>query len=401
MIEQPLPAYIMSTKTMTHHNKIVTHRPAGSLLITALWLVSSLAQAQSLPINMPAKPFGEMPHPTAPDYSDPRMWAALPDRVDAADVVAENDPFGDRQAKAEVDVFYIHPTTYRSAAYWNQPLDDATTNDWTDESVIARQAAVFNACCRVFAPRYRQATAAGVVAPPAMRAMGAYELAWQDVRAAFLHYMQHSNAGRPFIIAGHSQGAAHVERWLNEFWQKPEYRQKLVAAYAIGVSFSTRTLNELGGGIAPCATPTSTGCFLSWNAFDRSGDPAGYKAMGLARHQQKYGVGDAYEVVCVNPLTFSMTQSMAAAVASIGALPARRGVGLTDTLAKGVGLPATEKDRIGAECKDGILLVDGVPKDGYAVVPLPGGMLHFNEFDLFFMNIRTNAIERSEAFKRR
>jgi hypothetical protein len=47
------------------------------------------------------------------------------------------------------------------------------------------------------------------------------------------------------------------------------------------------------------------------------------------------------------------------------------------------------------------LLVDGVPKDGYAVVPLPGGMLHFNEFDLFFMNIRTNAIERSEAFKRR
>lgn len=383
---------------MTHHNKINTHRLAGSLLITALWFASRVAQAQSLPINMPAKPFGDMPHPTAPDYSDPRMWAALPDRVDAADVIPENDPFGDRQAKSAVDVFYIHPTTYRSAAYWNQPLDDAATNDWTDESVIARQAAVFNACCRVFAPRYRQATAAGVVAPPEMRAMGAYELAWQDVRAAFLHYMQHSNAGRPFIIAGHSQGAAHVERWLNEFWQKPDYRQKLVAAYAIGVSFSTRTLRELGGGIPPCATPTSTGCFLSWNAFDRGGDSAGYTAMGLARHRQKYGPEAAYEVVCVNPLTFTTTENAAAVAANKGALPARRGVGLAESLSKGIGLPATEGGRIGAECKDGVLLVDGVPKEGFAIVALPGGMLHFNEFDLFFMNIRANAIERSAAF---
>lgn len=390
----------MTSVTSTRIRRITLRIVAGVMGLGLAW-ASVGAEAQSLPINMPAKPFGELPHPTAPDYSDPKTWAALPDRLDAADVTPENDPFGDRQSKAAVDVFYIHPTTYRSAASWNQPIDDQATNDWTDESVIARQAAVFNACCRVFAPRYRQATAAGVVAPPEMRAMGAYELAWQDVRAAFLYYMQHANGGRPYIIAGHSQGAAHVERWLNEFGKQPEYRRKLVAAYAIGVSFSARTLKELGGGISVCESPQSTGCFLSWNAFARDGDPSGYLAMGLTRHRQKYGSTEGSSVTCVNPLTFSLSQSQATATENIGSLPARRGAGLSDSLAKGIGLAATEQGRIGAECKDGILLVDGVPEQGYAVVKLPGGMLHFNEFDLFFMNIRANAVQRSEAFTRR
>ena len=34
-------------------------------------------------------------------------------------------------------------------------------------------------------------------------------------------------------------------------------------------------------------------------------------------------------------------------------------------------------------------------------MPLPGGSLHFNDYDLFFQNIRVNAVVRSEAFLRR
>jgi predicted secreted protein len=369
-------------------------------LFISLMVYASPASAQSLPINMPSKPFGEMPHPAAPDYADPRAWAALPDRRDAADVVPENDPYGDRQKDAAVDVFYIHPTTYRRAESWNQPIEDAATNDWTDESVIARQAAAFNACCRVFAPRYRQATAAAVVAPAAMQAIGAYEFAWQDVRSAFLHYMTHWNGGRPFIIVGHSQGAAHVERWLKEFWPRENYRSKLVAAYAIGVSFTERSIAELGGGIPVCTTPSATGCFLSWNAFDRSGDPSQYLAMTLARHQQRFGNLEGTNVVCVNPLTFAVQAPKADPTANLGALPARRGVGLAASLQQGVALPPPEKHLIGAECDGGILRVSGVPQTGYAVVALPAGMLHFNEFDLFYQNIRANAVERSSAFLR-
>jgi hypothetical protein len=61
-------------------------------------------------------------------------------------------------------------------------------------------------------------------------------------------------------------------------------------------------------------------------------------------------------------------------------------------------LPATEARKVGAECIDGILFVDGVPKEGYAIVALPGGMLHFNEFDLFYQNIRANAVARTREF---
>ena len=84
-------------------------------------------------------------------------WAALPDREDAADVVPSGD-VQDLQASAAVDVFFVHPTTFFGTANWNQPLDDASTNQLTDMFVLRSQASVFNSCCRIYAPRYRQAT---------------------------------------------------------------------------------------------------------------------------------------------------------------------------------------------------------------------------------------------------
>ena len=38
----------------------------------------------------------------------------------------------------------------------------------------------------------------------------ALELAYTDIEAAFEHYLAEYNNGRPFIIAGHSQGAQHI-----------------------------------------------------------------------------------------------------------------------------------------------------------------------------------------------
>lgn len=354
---------------------------------------------QTLPTpDIPAKPFGEQPQPPAPDYADLSSWAALPDRRDAADVVPENDPFGDRQASAAVDVFYIHPTTYRGSNYWNQPLADTATNDWTDESVIARQASVFNACCKVYAPRYRQATAGALAAAPAMRGLEAYEFAWADVRRAFLHYLAHWNKGRPFIIAGHSQGATHVERWLNEFGVEPKYRQRLVAAYPVGIAYAQGQLAAMGGGIEICATPTQTNCLVTWNTFDRNGDPTNYLKQAQARYMQRFSRTDGTEIVCVNPLTFALDRPTADAQQNLGALPARPGVGLVRGGAQTMALPPTEAGRLGANCRGGVLLVDTPPREGYAVVPLAAGMLHFNDFDLFYTNIRANAVARVDAY---
>jgi len=372
-------------------------------LAVSLGLVSALpaALAQSAPVPIPAKPFGEMPNPPPPDYSQPRYWAALPDKLDAADVVPENDPFGDRQASAPVDVFYIHPTTYRDAAFWNQPLDDAKTNDWTDESVVARQAAIFNACCRVYAPRYRQTASAGVYAPPAMKGLQSYEFAWGDVRTAFLHYMKFWNKGRPFILVGHSQGASHIERWLAEFGRDRKLAKLLVAAYPIGIGYTDGQLARLPGARGLCRTPTESGCIVTWNVFAPGSDGKAMVAAIQARYAAKYGTSEGNAVGCVNPLTFDLARPAAPATWNLGALPARSGVGLAAALRDKVALPPTEAGRIGGNCINGALVVDVLPAQGYALVPLPGGSLHFNDMDLFFQNIRVNAVVRSEAFLRR
>jgi hypothetical protein len=371
---------------------------AALALLAACALVAAAAVAQSPPVPIPPKPFGEMPNPPPPDYAQPRYWAALPDRLDAADVVPENDPFGDRQSSAPVDVFYIHPTTYRDGDFWNQPLDDAKTNDWTDESVVARQAAVFNACCRVFAPRYRQVASAGVYAPPAMKAAAAYEFAWGDVRTAFLYYMKHWNKGRPFIIAGHSQGAAHTERWLNEFGKDPKLARQLVAAYPIGIAFAEGAVARLPGVKGVCRTPSQSGCLVTWNTFAVGAEPTAFVASSQARYVQKFGTTSGQEIVCVNPLTFDATRPAAPGAWNLGALPGRPGVGLAAALAAGTPLPATEAGGIGGSCAGGVLTIDAMPRPGYAIVPLPGGMLHFNDFDLFYQNIRVNAVARTEAY---
>lgn len=377
-------------------------RPLFRALVATVILGAALgATAQTPPVPIPPKPFGEMPNPPPPDYSQPRYWAALPDKLDAADVVPENDPFGDRQATAPVDVFYIHPTTYRDATFWNQPLDDAQTNDWTDESVVARQAAIFNACCRVYAPRYRQTASAGVYAPPAMKGLQSYEFAWGDVRAAFLHYMKHWNKGRPFILVGHSQGASHIERWLNEFGADRKLGKLLVAAYPIGIGYTDGQLARLPGARGLCRTPTETGCIVTWNVFAPGSDGKGMVAATQARYAQKYGTSEGNAVGCINPLTFELARPAAPAAWNLGALPARPGVGLAAALRERVPLPATEAGRIGGSCVAGALVVDSLPAQGYALVPLPGGSLHFNDMDLFFQNIRVNAVVRSEAFLRR
>ena len=63
----------------------------------------------------------------------------------------------------------------------------------------------------------------------------ALELAYQDVRAAFNYFINERNNGRPFIIAGHSQGAFHADRLLKAVAGKA-LQQRLVAAYPVGFS---------------------------------------------------------------------------------------------------------------------------------------------------------------------
>jgi len=153
--------------------------------------------------------------PSAPDYQLLSNWAAHPDLTTKVAYTPDNIPVTSAWKDGQVDCFYVYPTLNFSNRYWNAPLDHQGINELVDELILPGQVSVFNACCRIFVPRYRQATFYSFLRTR-KNGRAALEVAGADVIAAFDYYMAHLNKGRPFFLAGHSQGALHVMRLLEE-----------------------------------------------------------------------------------------------------------------------------------------------------------------------------------------
>lgn len=170
-------------------------------MIRHLLLLAIIAFCIPVNAQLPEK-FNANDQPAAPDYSQEKYWSALPFRKDAADVIPGGEQWIDDSLK-QVDVFYIYPTVYTSGNTWNSDDNDAAQNKRVDTKPVHYQASVFNASCRVYVPRYRQAILKSFYNKE--EGAKALDFAYQDVKRAFQYYMEHYNHGRPIIIASHSQ----------------------------------------------------------------------------------------------------------------------------------------------------------------------------------------------------
>ena len=314
----------------------------------------------------PATTFAETMAPQAPDYFNPQHWAALPDREDNADFTPEG--ISDGQAKAGVDVFFVHPTTFLSSSGWNAPMGDEASGKWVDDAVMRGQASVFNGSARVYAPRYRQAQ---IYAFFALEDDGneALELAYTDIEAAFTYYLTEYNNGRPFIVAGHSQGAL-LARWLLErrITGTP-LRERMVAAYPIGYPMAIAELAKSIPDIPVCESAAQTGCLVTWNSV---GD--GYRPF-----QPTQGL------VCVNPLTWTADDAQGAFEDNEGALAVA-----TKSL-----IPGAADGR----CENGMLYISEIRTKAYDNLPNMGkGNHHLIDYSLYWSNIRRNVADRVAAF---
>ena len=309
----------------------------------------------------PNHAFTEASPPTAPDYTNRDHWAALPDREDWADRVPVGD-FSDAQETARVDVFFLHPTTYVSSASWNQSLNDASTNQTTDEFVMQGQASVFNGCCRIYAPRYRQATLYSFFDDSASGTQ-ALALAYQDVVAAFRYYLAHFNEGRPFVLAAHSQGSHHADVLMAEEIAGTSLADRMVAAYPVGFEI------DGSNGVPVCATPMQTGCQVTWNSVGPS-------------------VGSflsSPDNICVKPLTGRTDGLPAAHDANTGAVSFDAG-------------SVPEPGAADAQCRDGRLWVSEIRSSNYSLMPLGRDNYHIFDYALFYLNVRANVETRVHAF---
>lgn len=337
--------------------------------------------------GMPEKPFDEYERPLVPDYADPAAWAALPDAGDAADLYPTGSDIPEAQADAKADVFYLHPTTYRGAENWNQDIAMADVNQWTDDSVIARQASAFNGCCKIYAPRYRQATIAALGAPDDSGTR-AYNLAYEDVLRAWHHYLENWNDGRPFIIVSHSQGTLHAVKLLEEEIDGTPAADRMIAAYAIGIGINEGIFGRSLKTIGRCRAATDTGCVISWNTFTRDGEPEAGVERLKQRYRDRFGTSDGEDIICWNPVGLSDREGEASAEQNIGALAGKPGTNPLPPLIEGSG----------ANCLNGSLYTDMPDKDRIEVVLFGGGNLHMHDFDLFYGNIRANAVARTNAY---
>lgn len=228
----------------------------------------------------------------APDYSNLDYWAAHPGKWDPSDSVPL--PLRDNyHPDTSADVFFIYPTTYTSKqkpSGWNAAIDDADLNAKTDYSTILFQASIFNEAGRIYSPRYRQANYFSYfpkTAEDTIHAIASFELAYQDVRNAFIYYLEHYNHGRPIIIAAHSQGTTHGKRLLKEFFDGKDLQKRLVAAYLVGMPLEP----DYFASIKPCNSPNQTGCAISWRTFKD-----GYKP--------GYAAAESFVSIVTNPLTW-------------------------------------------------------------------------------------------------
>lgn len=330
----------------------------------------------------PETSFADAKQSPAPNYSDPASWAALPDREDPADLVPSAE-VQDSQATAAVDVFFVHPTTYYKPDHWNQPLDDAGANQLTDMFVLRSQASVFNSCCRVYAPRYRQATLYSFMDDSGSGAL-ALKLAYEDVERAFDHFIAHFNAGRPFIIAGHSQGSLHLRTLLERRITGTALRERMVAAYPVGFSIDRKAMAVAVPDVPVCESADQIGCVVTWNA-------AGPRVESFA---------DPRGNICVNPLTWRADDSPAEHALNLG------GVAYPGTfegrIANASALPkdfleakpVLEKGVADARCIDGMLQISEIRSEHYKSRPMGRDNYHIYDYSLFHMNVRKNAEER-------
>lgn len=321
-----------------------------------------------------------------PDYRRREAWAARPGAEGAASTVAPGASPAARETA--VDVFYVHPTTDRSRNRFNSDITDATVNGWTEASVIARQASAFNGCCRIFAPRYRQATSK-VFTIGASERDAAFNLAYGDVERAFADYLAHDNRGRPFILAGHSQGASHLTRLIKEKIDGTPLGRRMVAAYVIGFNLSEGDFGKTYKSVSMCAKPDQTGCIVQWNAV-LTAPPSAQRAAGEARYVARYGDDPRKRLLCVNPLTFDRARTSADRDSSKGAAPGDPGYG---------SLLPLMKHSVSARCEDGYLIVQ--PDPALDLKPLPGGSMHYHDIGLFYGDIRADTLRRIAAWRQR
>ena len=185
--------------------------------------------------------------PAEPTYDDASQWYIT-----------------DRQAEA--DIFYVistetgdYPSADGSLCHYADTYADSLRLPMLSE--MEGVDTLLSGRLNFYSPYYRQCSLQSFESDSLARQR--LPLALGDVRRAFAHYLKHQNQGRPFVLAGFSQGALIALELMREMDDATYAR--MVAAYIIGTNISQEMLDSVPR-IRPAQRADDTGVTICYNS---------------------------------------------------------------------------------------------------------------------------------------
>ncbi len=304
---------------------------------------------------------------TQADYANPDNW-----------LITETE------GQQEVDLFYIYPSNYNPVE--GEPsigdIDNAGMRQGAQD-IFKRQATAFSTSCNIYAPYYRQVDAIFCLNLTTEQEWSLIRYqASQDLTHALDYYFEHWNNGKPFILAGHSQGSENTLALLQDYFQKDnahkELLKRMVAAYPIGFSVTDDYLTQNPN--IPFATSSDdTGCIVSWNTEG----PA---------NKGKHNAVVKPNAHSINPINWVTDDTY---------VPTSDNLGSLTSIEEGIVEPGIADAQIDLE--RGVVVVSTEAAKPFAI---PAAMqdifgpesYHGQDYGFFYMNIRKNAEDRISAY---
>lgn len=291
------------------------------------------------------------------DYSKAENWVERPTEV-----------------TKPVDVFFIYPTV----TGFRDPVQicEVTDSEMVAGAKFVRQVqtSVFEESCNIFMPFYRQIS---MPKPGTDYRFVTNYLSGFDATDALDYYLTNLNQGRPFILAGHSQGASVLIALLENYMTKhPEALKRMVAAYPIGFAVTKDWLAKTGLKFAEGAT--DTGVIVSWNTEG----PANLEAKNVTL---------APGGISINPINWKRDDTYADVKENLGTL----------TVEGKIVTPGIADARV--DTVRGSVVVSTADPKLYAIADEGTQMFgpecyHLHDYGFFFNNIKQNVADRIKAF---
>ena len=288
------------------------------------------------------------------DYSASSNWASMPYSI-----------------KKQVDVFFVYPTLFGGIGRMNMDIASDTMRMLV-QAVLLKQGSVFENTCNVYAPYYRQMAMDGLSMNEEERDKY-FSIGMTDIEQAFDFYITNLNKGRPFILAGHSQGSETLINLMKDKFDKPELMNKLVASYLIGYSVTDDDLAQCSW-LKIAESDDDIGVIITYNTQSESAT----NSPVLLRNAN-----------CVNPLNWKNTNKYAPKEMNSGAIFFKDN-GEIDSI-----VPQFTDAWIG---ENGALIVGTPNIQIYSTSGFPEGVYHKYDYSFFFNNLMENVDARVNTY---